>query len=212
MLRRYIFPLFKVALWLGAVLGIVGGLLHYFFVQRIEITHSAMAPTLLYGEQALLWKGASLDFGDIAVCRHPGQPGTWVVGRVVGLPGTTVEADRNGQLLVDGTALARDWQGEMRFYDPVEDRLEWMRYGTMKFGDYAEYGFFVKKKGRFTMRSTKVQEGLFLLSDNLTAVGHDSRAFGEVDPAQCLGQIFMRWRPADDYGAGLGHGWLDWLL
>ncbi len=211
MLRSYVLPFLKFLLWVAGFLLVVGGVLHYFFVERIQITHSAMAPTLLYGEQALLWKGAGLEWGDIAVCEHPSQPGVWVVGRVVGTPGTELKAGPGGQIVVDGHNIDRDWKGEVEFYDPVEDRAERMRYGTQKFGDYAEYEFFIRKKGRFTMRPTKVRDGLFLLSDNLTAVGHDSRYFGEVDPARCRGQIFMRWKPAEE-DFGLGHGYLDWLL
>ena len=201
----------RVLFWTAGPLLLVGGILHYFYVERIQITHNAMAPTLLMGEVALLWKGAKLELGDIAVCEHPGHQGEWVIGRVAALPGMTIGTDPRGRLLIDGQPVERDFQGKVRFYDPVFDRTDTMLTGVVRYKN-VEHPFFLREDLKPRVRQRQVAQGLFLLSDNLTYPGFDSRTFGEVDPAKCRGQVFMRMKPADDHGAGLGHGWFDLLL
>lgn len=78
------------------------------FQTRFKLTLSvgeSMEPTLASRELLLVdraaYRHAEPRRGDIVVARHSGE---WIVKRVVGLPGETIEV-RNGQLLVNGRRL-----------------------------------------------------------------------------------------------------------
>jgi signal peptidase I len=62
-----------------AVCGAIAGVLRAFFVTPVMISDDGMAPTLLAGETVLMWnsKGATPEFGDLLVCRHPAARATW---------------------------------------------------------------------------------------------------------------------------------------
>lgn len=211
-MRRWIKPIFKGLLWLAAIALLVGGVMRLLFVERIGVAHNGMAPTLVAGEEALVWKDATLDMGDIAVCEHPAQPGTYILGRVVGKPGMTVKTVRGGQLNVEGTTVDRDVRAtDVRFEDTKEDRVERMTFGIEKLGN-TDHQYFERADGSTRIDETEVEGGhLFLLGDNRTYVGHDSRYVGNVAIDGCLGQVFMRWKPVDGLPKELDHGWLDIL-
>ena len=55
-----------------------------------------------------------------------------------------------------------------------------------------------------------MRSGLFLLGDNRTFEGQDSRYFGEVNPGSCLGRAIMRLKPSD-IESPIARGFLDIL-
>lgn len=195
-------------MWVLALTVLAAGILNVLFVTHVPINHDAMAPTLLRGERALLWRDAEPDAGDVVVCEHPGHSGRYVMGRVVGTPGMRLKSERGEQLWIDGETAAYDIREDVRFEDAPRDVETTMQYGIETIGN-TEHEFFRAKDDRFRLRPTKVNEGLFLLSDNRTYRGEDSRTFGEVDPSTCIGQVFMRLKPAAEAPAELDHGWLD---
>jgi signal peptidase I len=72
------------------------------------VSGESMTPRLVDGERILVEeltpRFASIARGDILVFRHPRNPGRYLVKRVVGVPGETVEI-RRGRLFVNGQRL-----------------------------------------------------------------------------------------------------------
>lgn len=201
--------LFRVLGWTIG-LGLVAiAILFLFFVHRVRVSHNAMAPTLLAGEEALVWRNADIEMGDVVVCEHPGRRGEFVIGRVVAKPGMRIESPR-GQLTVSDTRADVDYQGTVRFYDTVLDRTDTMRSGVETLGN-TEHRFFIRKDDHLRIRPTEVSKGPYLLADNRSVRGNDSRQFGPVDVETCIGQVFMRLWPNDDDPNDLGHGYLEWI-
>lgn len=202
---------FKALGWILGIGLVIGAVLEVFFVDRVVVPHNAMAPTMLAGDTVLMWNRVGEPaMGDILVCEHPSRVGEYVVGRVVGKSGMVVRAVR-GQLEVAGTIPDYDLEGvPIRFLDVQQGRTDEMIRGIEKLGN-TDHPFFRRRDAVFTMRSTEVQNGVFLLGDNRTLVGQDSRTFGTVDPAKCIGKVFMRWDPTDQPGAELGHAMFDMI-
>lgn len=199
----------KFAAGLAVVALVVGGIMRAFFVKEVVVGHNGMAPTMITGEVVLMWNSAEPDLGDIVVCQSPADQ-TLVMGRVIGLQAMTIKSDR-GQLSVEGDVPDRDIVGTTQFYDVDNDVTDSMTYGIESFHD-ADHEWFLKVDHQFRMREHQVAPGkIFLLNDNRNYVGQDSRAFGDVDPSTCIGEVFMRWAPVDDRGADLGHSYLDIL-
>jgi len=202
--------IFKAAIWLAVIALVIAGILRVAFVDVAQVGHNAMAPTLIFGDQVLAWRGSTPELGDIAICEHPGRLGELVMGRVVATSGMLVEQER-GTLIVEGTREAVDWEEQVRFLDAATDEDREYRTGIAKRGN-TEHRLFVPVRGRADVRTHRVAEGrIYLLGDNRGHVGMDSRYFGDVDPSTCTGQVFMRLLAGDDGGAGLGHRPLDIL-
>ena len=58
---------FKLFLWLAVPAAIAAGILRVFFVDVVTVGHNGMAPTLLLGDQVLVWRDAQVNHGDIVV-------------------------------------------------------------------------------------------------------------------------------------------------
>ena len=202
--------IFKLVFVVGVIALAIAGVLRIFFVDLIVVGNNGMAPTIIAGEEVLMWRGTdSLDLSDIVVCRHP-TDNRVVMGRLIARNGTKVNVER-GTLQVAGQSPGVDIQEPRQFYDVDIGRASTYTYALEQIGN-TEHPIFVKERYNFRLRETVVGEGkIFLLSDNRSAEIHDSRSYGELDPSNCLGTIFMRWKSVDDGGADLGHGWLDFI-
>jgi signal peptidase I len=191
---------------------IAAGLLHLFYVDNFVMLHNGMAPTLVYGDRVLVWRRAKPDMGDIVVCEHPTSPGTIVIGRAVAFAGHNVSTDSRGQLFVDENRASVEAIGTVRFYDAAREQMSTMRLSSIDYNRKHRHEFFVEDGYAFEMRPYQVQRGIFLLGDNRSTPYNDSREFGEVDPARCHGEVFMRLKPApktiDD---DIDHGYLDYV-
>lgn len=200
----------KTAAWVGGIALVIAGVLRLFFMDLVVVGHNGMAPTMIAGEEVLMWRGTDAEMGDIVLCRHDTAPGGMVMGRVIARGGMTL-ADERGALVVSGTQPSRDWQGEKDFFDVDTNSTVHVKYGVEELGN-TDHQFFEAERYTFRMRETRVPAGhLFLMGDFRSRPDHDSRTHGTVLEANCLGDLFMRWSPVDDRGADLGHGWLDFL-
>jgi len=207
--RSFTKNFFKVLGWALGILIVFVAVMRIFFVDVAVVGHNAMAPTTVAGDQVLVWRHANLDMGDVTICQHPSNPNELVMGRVAAKGGMTIQTDRRGQLDVEGTVPDIDWQDDVQFTDTLQGRTATMRTGIEKFGN-VEHLIFVNTDRQFRVRARTVPEGkLYLLSDNRTHPGQDSRYFGSVDPDTCQGTVFMRLAPASDAPNDLGHGYLD---
>lgn len=198
----------KTAAWLGGITLVVAGVLRLFFLDLVVVGHNGMAPTLIAGEEVLMWRGTDAEMGDVVICNHDTAPGGMVMGRVVARGGMSLK-DERGALWIAGTEPTRDWQGETDFYDVDTNATIHVRHGTEELGN-TDHLFFEAERYNFRMRETEVPAGhVFLMGDFRSRPDHDSRTFGTVPASNCIGSLFMRWKPVDDRGANLDHGWLD---
>ncbi|NOY54388.1 MAG: signal peptidase I [Actinobacteria bacterium] len=74
---------------------------------RFEISEVSMTPTLRPGDRVLTWERTPKR-GDIVVFEHPTRPESWLVKRVIGLPGEQVTI-RDGNVLINGSVLEEPW-------------------------------------------------------------------------------------------------------
>lgn len=192
--------LFAIAIIASAVIGV----LRAFFVDVVTVAHNGMAPTMMFGDRVLVWRGAKIDRNDIALCRHPQFSDRWVMARVAATRGQSIAVTR-GILEIDGRRISRDIQGEGRFTDTETGRTFPASWGIENFADYQEHRYLERSDREFTMRGQTNLGGLFLLSDNRAHQGEDSRAFGVVQEGTCRGTVFMRFRAAEGMPEGIPH-------
>lgn len=205
--KDFLKGIFKFVGVLLVVALIVGGVVYSSFVTVLDVGHSAMAPTMVLGDRVLVWNTQELGLGEVALCAHPERPGEYVMGRVVGRPGHTVSFERGG-LRINGDAPDTDLKGVITFHEADTRRTRQMR---LIFEDILDndHHIFVREGHTPSMRRPhEVQRGLFLMNDNRSFPGEDSRTYGEVTPSDCVGRVIMRLKAADA-PAELGHAALD---
>jgi signal peptidase I len=188
---------------------IFGVLMRLFFVDVYTMPHNGMAPTLIMGDEVLVWRHAKPDMSDIMLCEHPARPEQTVIGRVVAFPGHTVSTDRFGNLSVDSDRANTETIGTVRFYDESHKRLFMMNLGQIEYNRHRGRQYFVESGTSFSLVTNQLEHGLYLLSDNRSDDYDDSREFGEVKPDNCTRQVFMRLRPAPKQDDDISHSYLE---
>lgn len=189
-------------------LAIVFAVFRLFFVDFAVVGHNGMAPTMEAGDTIMVWRTTTFDIGDVAMCLNPQNPRDYVMGRVIAKQGMVVGVQR-GQLVVEGTTPDIDWGPVETFTDTLTNETAPMNRGVEKLLN-VYHGIYRKQRGGFRVPDVTVGPGrIYLLGDNRTHVGQDSRYFGQVIPATCRGIVFMRLKPPDESPNDLGHGWLD---
>ena len=199
----------KLLLNAAAVLVIAAVVVRLVFMEAVVVADNGMAPTLVYGDEVLIWKGADVGMADVVVCEHPARSSQLVVGRAIAFPGHTVSTDRNGTLYVDKDRATTQPVQRMRFYDVTRKKLWDMQMHLIDYFGRHSHATFIEHEDVLQLRTYSVEKGVYLLGDNRSERGFDSREFGEVDKARCLGQVIMRLRPAPARGDDLAHGYLD---
>jgi signal peptidase I len=172
------------------ILGIVVAVLKTWYVDVVTVGHDGMAPTLIAGDTVLVWRETVAEHGAIMLCHHPTDDARFVLGRVVGRNGTDITVDR-GRLRIEGTFPPIDWRGEVQFYDRPEHAQVTMGWGIEHLGN-DDHLIFVRDGRQLRMRPVSHYDGLYLLDDNRTYASEDSREFGPVPEARCIGRVFMR--------------------
>lgn len=201
--------LLKLVGWLLLLSLAVATVLRLFFVDAAVVGHNAMAPTIVAGDEVLVLRNATLAPGDIALCMHPTDENAHVLGRVLGMRGDELSGIR-GTISRNGRVFRPQEKDQVLFDDTVQgekQRVQRVRFPM----ETRPYDAFLHPTRTFSMSPVKVSEGLFLLGDNLAHPAQDSRVFGEVDPAQCIGKVLLRLWPAKNSPDVLGHGYFDWL-
>lgn len=171
------------------ILGVVGAILYFAFMQVVDVGHNGMAPTMIVGDRVLVWKTDNFELGDPVLCAHPQTPGRYVMGRIVGRPGQLVGIER-GMLMISGDTPDMDVRGTIQFEDAELGRTVTMRHAMEDLLDHDHDVMWQEGREPDMGRPVRVSGGYFLLSDNRTHRGEDSRSFGVV--RDCIGVIFMR--------------------
>lgn len=172
------------------VVGVIAGVLKTWFVDIVTVGHDGMAPTLVAGDTVLVWRDPVPEHGAIMLCRHPTDDTRFVMGRVVGRNGTDLTVDR-GRLRIEGTFPPIDWRGEVPFYDRADHVQVQMRWGIEHLGN-DDHLVFTRDGRDLRMRPVSEYDGIYLLDDNRTYTGEDSREFGPIPESRCIGHVFMR--------------------
>jgi signal peptidase I len=193
----------------GTVIALVA--VRILFVEAVAVQDNGMAPTLIYGDEVWMWKGATVDMANVVVCPHPARPEELVIGRAIAFAGHTVHTDMNGQLYIDDDRTVTGYEGSSRFYDDTRDKEFQMKNGMISYGGQHDHAFFIEQGDPFSVRRYAVEKGVYLLGDNRSERSFDSREFGEVDPETCLGQVFMIWKPAESRDDDVNHHMLEWV-
>ena len=172
-------PFLKFLFWaaIGLVAVYVVGRLFFFDVYQLE--HNDMAPTLVAGDQVVVYRHATPELGDVVVCDDPTDAQKRVVGRVVGVPGTTVAVER-GLLRINGVVAHTEGAAQNRFH--LVDAPNHGDYDLVRVRELLgnnPHDFVTVPNRAIEMHERHVRQGLFLMSDN-RAYGRDSRHYGEV--------------------------------
>jgi signal peptidase I len=185
-------------LWLAAILGAIGLLLYLFVFDTWVIPAddplltAAILPTLTPEDRILTRRGSTPQIGELARCIVPDGSGKYVIGRVFGGPGDTVEIN-NERVTVNGKGPASRFAcGIVSVVHPVSGDAVPLTCTVEDNGSFT-YGVLAHPEYREGPRSAKVEpERLFLLSDN-RHIHKDSRDFGAVEASTCEHVVFRLW-------------------
>lgn len=171
--------------------------LRFFLVEVAEVGHEDMLPTLRQGDQVAVWTQGKPERGDVIVCDHPTEMGRRVVGRLLGLPGDTLQMARGGRLSINGTPVGATpgeprtvtYGGQGSTPRPLDVVRETLSNGRT-------YLTAVDPSARTELREVRVENGYYLLADQRT-FGTDSRRYGEIPAGLCQGRAVVVLLPAD---------------
>jgi signal peptidase I len=192
-----------------AVVVIVLALIRLVFMETVVVQDNSMVPTLVYGDEVLVWKNAQIEMADVVVCEHPVQTGALVISRAIAFAGHTVRTDMNRNLCVDADCTTAQPDKIMRFYDVTRKRPWDMQLLQIDYFGRHSHDYVIQRGDQFHLRTYNIEKGVYLLGDNRSVVSFDSREFGEVDPESCLGEVIMRLRPAPSRDDDLELGYLE---
>jgi len=178
--------------------------------QPFSIPSGSMRPTLLEGDYLFVTKWAygysrhSLPFspdlfsgriwdsppqrGDVAVFKYPPNPSLDYIKRVIGLPGDRIQM-RDGQLYINGTAVAREKTGQIDNPDITEENRPVDVYReTLPNGVSYDTLDLTSNGMSDNTREFVVPEGhYFMMGDNRDNSA-DSRVFGFVPEENFVGR------------------------
>lgn len=192
------------------------------------IPSGSMIPTLLIHDHILvnkfaygvrvpfsakwLFKNSDPQRGDIVVFRAVNDEGYFMIKRVVGLPGDTIEVDQEGFLKVNGEkldvkplAVSEDPKSQEPYYAVTEKDLggEGASYGEYDFYEENLKGvihraILTKGAPRFFDRPVTVPENQFFCMGDNRDNSKDSRFWGALPRENLLGKAMFVWLSCDE--------------
>jgi len=193
---------------LGFFVAITAAALRMTVIQVHTVEDNSMAPTLVMGDTVAVWTVGTIDFADVVLCEDPTDDRFDFIGRVVALEGSTIKG-QGSQLLIDGDKTEAYQLDTINFYDEDRARHQTMKIHEETFAGNHPHPIFIEQGEHVRFSPAYVNEGVFLLGDNRTDYGHDSRTMGEVDPRDCTGQVILRLKPAEARDDDLDGSYLD---
>jgi signal peptidase I len=204
--------LLKLLFWTVVVLVLLA-VLGRIFIFNVARTHSyAMVPNLVPGDLFLVYTRATLGPGDMALCRDPEHPGAVIVSRILGVPGSTISI-RNNNPTINGQEIQHQFDGNVIYEDNTAgEHSEFLiTVGEEKVAGTLFSIALMERAGDKDFQHYAVEEGFFLVGDNRNR-SRDSRHFGEVTIADCIGMPFLILWPGPDSGDFLfKNRILEWL-
>lgn len=208
------------ASFLGAVLTILS--IRWLLFEPYVIPSGSMIPSLLIHDHIVvnklafgiripfskswLWRFDHPKRGDVVVFKSVEDSGYFMIKRVVGLPGDTIEVNPEGELLVNGSPVQRV---------PLEEPTNKGQYypvTTADVGaDFSNYTFFKedldsrqhqimlsKDNYRYSIEPLQIPEGhYFMMGDNRDN-SKDSRYWGPLPEENLLGRATFVWLSCEE--------------
>lgn len=187
----------KYLLTMAVALGLLALFVRIFYVKIVTVGDNSMAPTLLAGEEVVVWKLGDVEVGDVALCEKPVTRGAqeFVISRVVAQRGNQVGSTSSGSLIVSGRTWPTVVGERVRFHDSTHQRdvALWRGEETLARGTHS---VFVNRSVPMSIRERETVSGFYMLGDNRTS-SNDSRTYGSAVPDRCIGRVVMRWSTVD---------------
>ncbi len=200
----------KFVLWTAVIGGASWGALRFLLVKTWTVPSddpvlsSSIAPSLAPGDAVLLLHGLPRGFGDLVRCTDPDEPRRWVIGRIAGEGGDTVELTAS-RLIVNGRTADIEHACKPNVVKaphpnttaPVDLQC-----------DMEDLGGVIHKRahgnpdGRATSapkKRTVPPDSFFLISDN-RAFQNDSFTYGAVPVETCDARIIFRFWSSAGFG------------
>jgi signal peptidase I len=185
--------------WSAAFLVVIGLIARATFVDVWVLPDdlkmsASVAPSLAGGDAILFMRHIKPAFGDLVRCSDPDDPTRFVVGRVVGLGGDTVETNGrelsvNGKRYLGQLACA---EPKVTIPHPTSGSTVEIWCDQVEIAGHSHMRGSSDKAGIFTPTKAAVGQGmLYLLSDD-RSYHDDSRDFGTVPAESCTGRIIFR--------------------
>lgn len=201
---KHVKSILKGLLWISITLGIIVFIGRFTFWVPGVAPDNAMAPTIWAGDKFIVLTRGEPGLGSIVYCDHPVYANQVVLGRIVGLPGDTVEM-LGDKLLINDDALIQDHGESFTFLDKVSGvnvmQMN-LRKAEQEIGGHLATLMYPEKTYKMSLRKTKVKNGYFLIGDNRALVlnAADSRFFGEVHQSLCKGRVLFIWKAVKGIG------------
>jgi signal peptidase I len=193
--------LFKGIFWIIIFIVIFAVIGRIFFFKIGKTDSYAMVPDLIAGDVFLVLTVGKMGLGDVAVCRSPEDPSIMVVGRIMGVPGTTVELHHNVFTIYGEEVPHASNDGNVLYVDNTSgEELEYIANIEPEFlGGHAYEVALMERGYQKDFPLTKVTSGFFLVGDNRN-LARDSRNYGEVPIGTCIGEAMVVLWPAPNSG------------
>ncbi|MFO0613206.1 MAG: signal peptidase I [Polyangiaceae bacterium] len=156
-----------------------------------QVLDGSMRPSLRSGDVVLVMTVGKRSFGQLVRCADPEDPQRWVVGRIVGMEGDTVEVE-GPSVTVNGTRYNTSdaCKDPIKVPHPTSGSEIAAQCSRVEMGGGWHFRAYVP--GVESKSTHKVGAGrLFLLSDN-RSFHDDSRDFGTVPAETCNDLIVFR--------------------
>jgi signal peptidase I len=181
------------------VLAVVGAILRAtcmitWTVPEDPILALSIAPTLEGGDTVVLWTVGERGFGELVRCTDPEDPQRFVIGRIVGLTGDTVEVNANGVVSVNGTRYNTSDSCQVSSFELRDDKGNTYTARCSRVEMAGGWHFRANVDGQSADRPVKAEVDagmLYLLSDNRT-LHDDSRDFGALPASSCKEAVIFR--------------------
>ena len=185
-------------LWIAAIVGALCFLLYLFVFDTWVVPNddaqltASIQPTLAPSDRVLIRRGSRPKQGELARCASPESPGRYVVGRVFGRPGGTVQVSRES-VVVDGKGISSAHGcGKVTVMQPVTGEPVELSCGVEENGAWS-YGVLRHTEFPSGGNPARIEVGkLYLVSDD-RHFHQDSRDFGLVDESTCEHVVFRLW-------------------
>ncbi|MDD5309669.1 MAG: signal peptidase I [Deltaproteobacteria bacterium] len=193
--------LFKGVFWIIIFIVIFAVIGRIFFFKIGKTDSYSMVPGLIAGDVFLVMTVGKMGLGDVAVCQNPEHPSSMIVGRIMGVPGTTIE-QRGDVFLINNEEISHpSVDGSVLYADNTSgENLEYIASLSPEFLGGHAYEVGIMERGfRKDLPRTEVTGGFFLVGDNRN-LSRDSRNFGEVPVRSCIGEAMVVLWPSRDSG------------
>ncbi|MBW2458123.1 MAG: signal peptidase I [Deltaproteobacteria bacterium] len=155
---------------------------------------ASIEPTLSGGDTVLVLTRGTPGFGDLVRCPDPEDPSQWVIGRIVGVAGDTVQVAGRSLTVNGKTYNSSDACTQPYFTVKHPDsgtEIE-MQCARIEMGSGWHFRGTARKYKKSNDKRKRVGEGMvFLLSDNRD-IHDDSRDFGTLPADSCKERIVFR--------------------